>query len=88
MKPVVAVIAVGIVTVACIVMLAWVDAYRTRVRTRQALDRSITTISDEKAIGLVTHQAPDDRVREVTTGQLDPADLDEARRLRDTMTDD
>ncbi|MEZ5144646.1 MAG: hypothetical protein R2726_19345 [Acidimicrobiales bacterium] len=78
MEPVVAVIAVGIVTIACIVMLGWVDAYRTRKATREALDRTITPISDEHAIGLVTHQASEDRIREATAQQGDDAD-DDAR---------
>ena len=76
MEPVVAVIAVGIVTIACIVMLGWVDAYRTRKRTREALDRSITPVSDEHAIGLVTHQASEDRIREVAAQQAETDDRD------------
>lgn len=74
MEPVVAVILVGVVTVACIVMLGWVDTYRTRKRTREALERTITPVSDEHAIGLVTHQASEDRLREATAQHDDDGD--------------
>ncbi|MFN8040467.1 MAG: hypothetical protein U0Q07_14740 [Acidimicrobiales bacterium] len=68
MEPVVAVIAVSVIAALAIVMLGWVQAYRTRKATREALDRTITPISDEHALGLVTHQATEDRIREATTG--------------------
>ena len=68
MEPVVAVIAVSVIAALAIVMLGWVQAYRTRKATREALDRTITPVSDEHAMGLVTHQASEERIREVTAG--------------------
>lgn len=68
MEPVVAVIAVSVIAALAIVMLGWVQAYRTRKATREALDRTITPVSDEHAMGLVTHQATEERIREATAG--------------------
>lgn len=73
MEPIAAVIAVSIIAAAAIIMLGWVQAYRTRKATRAALDRTITDVSDEHLMGLITHQASEDRIREATAARDDDA---------------
>lgn len=63
MSPVAAVIAVAVIAVALIVMLGWVQTVRTRRATRAGLERATGHVTDAQLLGLVTHAAPDERVR-------------------------
>jgi len=63
MSPIAAVIVVAVIAIAVIVVLAWVQTVRTRRATRAGLERATGKVTDAQLLGLVTHPAPDERVR-------------------------
>lgn len=74
MVAIAAVIAIGVVATAIILVLGWIQAARTRAVTRAGLARASGDATDEQLLGLVTRSAPDERVREATS-EIDAQDI-------------
>ena len=83
---VVAVVIIGVVSVAAIIALGAVQNARTRAMTRKRLDEAIPDINSSNALGTLSHNASSDRVKQATS-ELNPDEfrqaIDDARSMED-----
>lgn len=74
MSAVVAVVAIAVLAGGIVIVLGWIQAVRTRRATRAGLERASGHSTDAQLLGLLTHPAPDERVRQ-GTGAIDVDEL-------------